>query len=160
MEKVALLFVLCLSCVLVFGQNDRTTTPSCRKDQTLVCTNPCTTVPTCQNPNATRETLISCGGLCLHACVCDAKQGLILDENTQKCVKKEDCPPGGCGPNEHYGCGPCPCPERTCQVPNPKCPKYVCPIACVRVCACDPGYLRDTTTKQCVPRSSCPKRGD
>ncbi|XP_028143300.1 keratin-associated protein 10-1 isoform X2 [Diabrotica virgifera virgifera] len=156
MEKVALLFVLCLSCVLVFGQNDRTTTPSCRKDQTLVCTNPCTTVPTCQNPNATRETLISCGGLCLHACVCDAKQGLILDENTQKCVKKEDCPPA-CKPGEEKRCIPCLCHEATCQNPKPSCRKdMICSEDCRPFCVCKQGYLRDNSTGTCVPQDNCP----
>ncbi|CAG9839580.1 unnamed protein product [Diabrotica balteata] len=64
-----------------------------------------------------------------------------------------------CGPNEQDGCVPCPCPERTCQVPDPKCPDLVCAQACFPFCECKPGYLRDATTKKCVPKSSCPKKG-
>ncbi|XP_028142458.2 accessory gland protein Acp62F-like [Diabrotica virgifera virgifera] len=66
---------------------------------------------------------------------------------------------GKCGPNEQEGCVPCPCPERTCQVTNPKCPGLGCAQVCRPFCACKPGYLRDATTKKCALISSCPKRG-
>ncbi|XP_028142940.1 chymotrypsin inhibitor Ani s 6-like [Diabrotica virgifera virgifera] len=66
---------------------------------------------------------------------------------------------GECGPNEQKGCRPCPCPERTCQDPNPLCPHFNCPKVCLQFCECIPGYLRDAVTKKCVPKSSCPKRG-
>ncbi|XP_028142928.1 chymotrypsin inhibitor Ani s 6-like [Diabrotica virgifera virgifera] len=66
---------------------------------------------------------------------------------------------GNCGPNEEDGCVPCPCPERTCQVPNPKCPDLVCVQVCLPFCVCKPGFLRDAKTKKCVPIRSCPRRG-
>ncbi|XP_072397548.1 uncharacterized protein [Diabrotica undecimpunctata] len=157
MEKFPLLFVLCLGCVLVFGQNDTSTKPYCRPDQKLVCTNPCMKVPTCQNPNPISQIWISCGGLCLHECVCDEDQGLILNENNQTCVKKEDCS-SVCKPEEQQGCAPCPCPEATCQDPKPSCPQDIaCSFICRPFCACKQGYLRDNSTMTCVPQDKCPQ---
>uniref|UniRef100_A0A6P7G8W6 Zonadhesin-like n=1 Tax=Diabrotica virgifera virgifera TaxID=50390 RepID=A0A6P7G8W6_DIAVI len=166
MGKFVLLSVLCLGCVLVFGQNGTTTNapyiicgPGQHYDN---CSNPCTPVPTCQNPN---PTLQNCSGFCLPQCVCNANQGLILDASTQKCVEKGKCPSDTttnapytkCGPGQQYNDCTNPCrPVPTCQNPYPT--PQNCSGFCLPQCVCDAnqGLILDASTQTCVDKRKCP----
>ncbi|CAG9856905.1 unnamed protein product [Phyllotreta striolata] len=65
---------------------------TCPKHQSLICTSPCHLTPTCQQRNPKPPQGISCGGLCIKKCECNAEEGYITDEVSDTCVKISDCP--------------------------------------------------------------------
>lgn len=121
---------------------------------------------TCQN---VQEESKACIALCAQGCFC--REGFIRDEETKKCIPKEDCPgielnecyfwkpywskitlEGICDENEQYStCGTA-CPK-TCQsLKEPQ----VCVDMCVQGCFCRDEFVRDNVTNKCVPIADCP----
>lgn len=58
-----------------------------------------------------------------------------------------------CKPGEFFDTCHSACPL-TCDHPYPR----MCRAVCRAGCDCVKGYVRDTTTKKCIPRSYCPRR--
>ncbi|KAK6750935.1 hypothetical protein RB195_002726 [Necator americanus] len=124
-----------------------------------VCGTPCE--PTCATPNPT------CVKRCV-ANVCQCSEGYI--RYTGVCIPKSACPTPAptpyppivvvpiyqsppvytCPVYQTYAqCVPC---ERACNTPY-----YLCYQYCVPGCTCQPGFVRDTTTNNCINSYYCPR---
>ena len=75
---------------------------------------------------------------------------MVLDERTQICMKKEECPKA-CPANETWNeCGSdC---DETCDSSD----DLICNMACVAKCECDPGFVRENG--KCIPKDECPQK--
>ncbi|CAH0674072.1 unnamed protein product [Spodoptera exigua] len=111
------------------------------------CPNPCPL--TCEHPNPR-----PCAAMCLReGCECDS--GYVLDTESGKCIKLEDCPapiPSTCGTNEVATSCRIDCPPQTCEsiFTSYNCP----PTECEPGCNCIDGYLRNSEGV-CVPSEEC-----
>ncbi|XP_068906955.1 tenascin-like [Tenebrio molitor] len=122
----------------------------------------------CQNTCGENEIYKECGTLCPGTCAqpvrtcerkclrgCFCKDGYLLDDQTGKCIKRDNCPTNCdipiCTSNEVYEeCGTL-CPE-TC---NDKGVPKICPDVCVEGCFCKEGFVRKSENGQCVPVAAC-----
>ncbi|CAH1644195.1 unnamed protein product [Spodoptera littoralis] len=87
---------------------------------------------------------------------CDCKKEYVYDDNTDECVKPEQCTPT-CGENEEYSaCVNGGCDARNCsQLGKPVPCVNIIEGGCIKGCICVEGYLRaDNGT--CVKKEECP----
>lgn len=90
---------------------------------------------TCNEPNP----------ICIYQCTqrCMCPHGLLLDEDSKRCVKV--CPKRRCSVQGQVFQACTPTCEITCREPKP-----YCTTECARRCACLPGMLLDEEQKICV----------
>uniref|UniRef100_A0A2A4J7B9 Serpin domain-containing protein n=1 Tax=Heliothis virescens TaxID=7102 RepID=A0A2A4J7B9_HELVI len=131
---------------------------------------PVTDCPACGGDvNAEPGCGVNCGKLCsnynkgpvfcpaiCYENACDCKKGYVLDENTNQCVRPEECTPI-CGENERFtNCVNGGCEAQNCSQVGESIP-CVRPAKCRPGCLCVEGYLRaDNGT--CVPKDQCPPK--
>ncbi|KAJ8724346.1 hypothetical protein PYW08_015820 [Mythimna loreyi] len=122
---------------------------SCKGDPNAVysyCPSACE--PTCEKPDRNQV----CTRQCMApGCIC--RDGFVLNQETGKCIKPENCPNSACGgdPNAVYSTCPSAC-ERTCENPDPQ----ICTLQCLEPgCVCKPGYVKSAGGK-CIKLEACP----
>jgi hypothetical protein len=110
-------------------------------------------VPSCERKCVEPEGPVPCTLSCSSGCKC--KEGHVRDA-VMKCIKLSDCSKAfGCTKSNEVlnscfkGC------EKTCQHPegNGFCGFNGCRTACT----CEEGFLKDTSTGECVSRDHCSK---
>lgn len=118
----------------------------CKENEEFGCTNLCQA--TCEDPKRK-----PChGNPCIFGCNC--KHGYVKDADGN-CIPASECPvrPPKCGHHEEFSiCGTA-CPD-TCDnymISRP------CTTNCVRGCFCKDGYVINTKTNKCIPKSKCRK---
>ncbi|KAJ8724344.1 hypothetical protein PYW08_015818 [Mythimna loreyi] len=102
---------------------------------------------TCTNPDPQ-----ICTEQCLEpGCVC--RVGFVLNEDTGKCVERENCPVPVCeDPNAVYKVCPSAC-EPTCANPKPE----VCTDQCLSPsCVCKEGFVLNEKEGKCTEIINCP----
>ncbi|XP_063549068.1 zonadhesin-like [Cydia strobilella] len=132
---------------------DRCLPPECADDPNAIrgCGNRCG--KTCADYNNTTKV---CNNNVCHINGCDCKDGLVYDQNTNRCVKPEQCTKQCKGSHEIYiDCPAGQCKAKTCDdlVNPPGCPRIKPP--CPGGCVCEDGYFRDKSGK-CIPKEQCP----
>jgi len=100
---------------------------------------------TCANPNPQ-----FCTFNCVSECQCN--DGFVLNEDTEECVRLDECPKEEQCEDENATFNQCgtACPP-TCENPTPG----ICTKQCVAECQCNKGYVLDESTGTCVRKDQC-----